>query len=591
MLSLLTRVHTKRSLLIFVFFLISFIRLSLALAAEEKVKVEIEGVGEEIMENIRAYLSLEKPPSRPTETMVRRLYNQAPEEIKQALQAMGYYQPRIDSELLQDDKKWIARFKIDPGPPVRLTRLDLTLTGEGSEDSEFQRLLENLPLREGEVLHHGRYEQAKELLENLAAERGYFDARFTTHRLELNLQQNEASAQLDFDTGPRYRLGVVRFRQNGETFDLRFLDRFVPFEPGEPFHADQILALNSLLVNSGYFSRVDVRPIREEAEELTLPIEATAIARKKYELSVGLGYGTDTGLRAILGWDNHRINEWGHRFRSELELSILRQSLTTNYQIPLQQPATDRLEFQAGVQQEDTETAESRLGQVGVSRSVLRWKEWIETLFLNYRTETYEVGEQRGHSRLILPGVTYTRTLTDRAASSRRGSTISFTIQGTDEVIGSDMHLLQSRIDGKIIRPIAKPGRILLRLNLGWTWVSNFEELPATLRFFAGGDRSVRGYTYNSLGPVDETGDVIGGRYLAVGSAEYDYRFAKNWSIAFFYDVGNAFNEIDEMNPQQGVGVGGRWYSPVGPVRVDLAYALDQPGFAIRFHINMGPDL
>lgn len=585
------RAETEHALRIAFFLLISFISFSPTVSAEEKVRVEIEGVEGELMENIRAYVGLEKPSPPVTETTVRRLYNQAPQEITQALQALGYYRSRIDSDLAETEKGWTARFKIDPGPPVRLTRLDLTLTGEGSKDSEFQRLQENSPLREGEIFHHGEYEQIKEALQNLAAERGYFDAGFTTHRVELNLQENEASAQLDFDTGPRYRLGAVRFQQNGETFDLRFLDRFIPFEPGEPYQADQILALNSLLVNSGYFSRVDVRPIREEAEDHTVPIEVTAIARKKYELSAGLGYGTDTGPRAILGWQNHRINGWGHRFRSELELSTLKQSLTTSYQIPLRQPATDRLEFQAGIQQEDTETAESRLGQIGVSRSVLRWGDWIETPFLSYRTETYQVGEQRGHSRLILPGVTYTRTLTDRAASPRRGSSISFTLQGTDEVIGSDMHLLQSRIDGKIIRPIASPGRILLRANLGWTWVSNFEELPASLRFFAGGDRSVRGYTYNSLGPVDETGDVIGGRYLAVGSIEYDYRFAKQWSIAFFYDVGNAFNEIDDLNPQQGVGIGGRWYSPVGPVRVDLAYAVDRPGLAFRVHINMGPDL
>lgn len=543
------------------------------------------------MENVRAYLSLEKPPSPLTETIVRRLYRQAPEEITQALQALGYYHPRIDSELNPAEKGWTARFKIDPGPPVRLTQLTVMILGKGSDDPEFQRLRENLPLREGEVFHHGRYEQTKEMLQNLAAERGYFDAQFTTHRIELDLENNKAAVLLDFDTGARYRLGAVRFKQKEEEFDLRFLNRFIPFEPGEPYHADQILAFNSSLVNSGYFSRVDIRPIREEVDDHTLPVEVTAIARKKYELSVGLGYGTDTGPRAILGWENHRVNEWGHRFRSELELSVLRQSLTTNYQIPLQRPATDRIELQAGFQQEDTETAKSRLGKAGVSRSILRGDSWIETLFLNYQTETFEVGGQLGHSRLILPGVTYTRTLTDRAASPRRGSSISFTIQGTDKAIGSDIGLLQSRIDGKIIRPIANPGRILLRGNLGWTSVSNFEELPVSLRFFAGGDRSIRGYTYNTLGPEDPSGDVIGGRYLAVGSVEYDYRFAQQWGLALFYDVGNAFNELDHINPQQGVGIGGRWYSPVGPVRVDLAYALDRPGFAFRVHINMGPDL
>ncbi|MDC4226629.1 MAG: BamA/TamA family outer membrane protein [Candidatus Manganitrophus sp.] len=140
--------------------------------------------------------------------------------------------------------------------------------------------------------------------------------------------------------------------------------------------------------------------------------------------------------------------------------------------------------------------------------------------------------------------------------------------------------------------PSRSSGRLLLRGEFGWTSVSNFDDLPVSLRFFAGGDRSVRGYGYNTLGPENESGEVIGGRYLATGSVEYDYRIAEQWGVALFYDIGNAANEIDwDLNPQDRVGIGGRWYSPVGPIRVDLAYALDRPGLAFRVHINMGPDL
>lgn len=560
-------------------------------SAEEKVEVKIEGVGGALLENIRAYLGLEKPPPSLTEPTVRRLFRRSPDEIGQALQALGYYHPRIDSELTRTDQGWIARFKVDPGPPVRIARLDLTITGEGNEDPEFRRLRGSLPLREGEILNHGHYEEAKNRLQNLAAERGYFDAHFVSHRIELDLQRNEAIVQLDFDTGARYRLGEVRFQQEEEVFNPLFLSRFVPFKPGEPYHADQILALNNALVNSGFFTRVDIRPLREEANDHLLPIEVTAIARKKYQLSAGLGYGTDTGPRAILGWENHRINQWGHRFKSELELSLLRKRWTADYQIPLRRPATDKFDFQAGIQQEETVTSESRLAEVGLSRSVLLGSEWIETLFINYRAEKFEVGDVQGNSRLILPGVTFSRTLTDGRLVPRRGSRLSLTVRGTDEAIGSDLFLIQTEVHGKIIRPIGEPGRIFLRGDLGRTAVSNFTDLPASLRFFAGGDRSIRGYAYNSLGPEDETGQVIGGRYLVVGSIEYDYRVAKQWSIALFYDVGNAFSDWDELNLQQGVGIGGRWYSPVGPIRLDLAYALDKPGWAIRIHINMGPDL
>jgi len=590
------RPRPSESLLLFragIFLLLSSLfGLPLTALAQDKVEVKIEGVGGALLENIRAYLSLEKPPSPLTETVVQHLYHQASGEITKALQALGYYHPRIDSELNRTEKGWTARFKIDPGPPVHVTQFDLTITGEGNSDPEFQRLEKKLPIRVGEILNQGQYEEAKSRLQNLAAERGYLDAHFTTHRIELDLQQNQANIQLAFETGARYQLGRVRFKQEGEyTFNLRFLERFIPFQQGEPYHTNQILALNNALINSGYFSSVDVRPIREEAEDHLLPIEVTTTTRKRYQLSAGLGYGTDTGPRATLGWEDHRINQWGHRFKSELEISSLKKSITADYQIPLKHPATDKLDFQAGFQKENTVTAESRLTQAGVSRSVLIGKGWVETLFINYRAEKFTVGDEQGNSRLILPGVTLARTLTDQQTIPRRGSRISFTVQGTDETFGSDLRLFRSEAHAKVIRPFGERGRILVRGDFGWSVVSDFRDLPPTLRFFAGGDQSVRGYSYNSLGPEDPSGHVIGGRRLAVGSIEYDHRIAKQWGVALFYDAGNAFNRLNDFTPQQGVGVGGRWYSPVGPIRVDLAYAIDKPGIAIRVHVNMGPDL
>ncbi|MDC4226630.1 MAG: hypothetical protein MPW15_20865 [Candidatus Manganitrophus sp.] len=183
------RVETERHLRIAVILLISFFWLPSAAWGEEKITVEIEGVEGELLENVQAYLRLEKPPSPLTESTLRRLYRQAPEEIHQALQALGYYQPQIESELTRAEERWIARFKIDPGPPVRVARIDLTVTGEGKGDPAFDEPSggDSAPGRRN-VLHHGEYERTKEMLQNLAAERGYFDARFMTHRAAVDLR-------------------------------------------------------------------------------------------------------------------------------------------------------------------------------------------------------------------------------------------------------------------------------------------------------------------------------------------------------------------------------------------------------------------
>ncbi|MFP5506345.1 MAG: autotransporter assembly complex protein TamA, partial [Gammaproteobacteria bacterium] len=121
------------------------------------------------------------------------------------------------------------------------------------------------------------------------------------------------------------------------------------------------------------------------------------------------------------------------------------------------------------------------------------------------------------------------------------------------------------------------------------TWIDGFRELPASLRFFAGGDQSVRGYDFQELGPRDASGQVIGGKHLVFGSLEYEHRVHGNWGVAAFVDTGNAFNSTHE-GLETGAGIGLRWRSPIGMVRLDLAAAVSQDN-ALRLHFTLGPDL
>jgi translocation and assembly module TamA len=138
--------------------------------------------------------------------------------------------------------------------------------------------------------------------------------------------------------------------------------------------------------------------------------------------------------------------------------------------------------------------------------------------------------------------------------------------------------------------PLGEANRLLARADLGFTLKEDFEELPASVRYFAGGDNSVRGYGFETLGPTNEEGDVIGGSYLATFSVEFDRLISKKWSVAAFVDTGNAFDSLD-FDFKTGVGLGLRWYSPLGPIRLDVAHPLDDPDRDYRLHITLGPDL
>jgi len=566
-----------------------------AIAEESvKVKVLIKGVADELLENVRAYLSIEKPPSPLTEAALRQLYKNSENEIKKALQAFGYYHPVIRSELArmpsepaEAGSEWEARFEIDPGPRIFLKSVDIDIEGEGKEDKAFLDMVSGFSLHPGSPLLHEQYDNAKNSLQDLATERGYFDAKFTKHRLEVDTAADQASIILHIETGPRYKMGPVRFEPG--PFDPDFLNLFVRFRPGVPYHSSYLLAMNKALSESGYFSNIEMRAMREEAKDREIPIYVKVAPRKKYQFSVGFGYGTDTGPRGLLGWEDRLVNSRGHRFTTELDVSLLRQTLIADYAIPLHRPETDAFHFRAGLKHEETVTSDSKLATLGIDRTRQRGK-WLENLFLDYRWEAFEIGSESGHSNLLLPGVSWTYISADDKIYPRFGRRITLLIQGTDPVIGSDTRLLQGQVGGKLVLPIGPKARLLLRSEAGGLTTRDFDKIPASIRYFTGGDQTVRGYSYNSIGPRDSTGQVVGGHYLLIGSAESDYRITEKIGAAVFYDIGNAFDNISERFSQS-VGIGGRWLSPVGPIRVDFAYAMNRPGISFRLHVNMGPDL
>lgn len=561
---------------------------NLAGAAETRVEVLVQGVEAALQRNILEQLSIErqKNASDLSEGDVRYLHEKASEEIRQALQPFGFYRPSIEARLQSTDTGWRAGYRIDAGPALPVQTLDLRLIGDGNADEDFRTLLQNFPLRQGATLNHAVYEEIKRALQNLAAERGYLDARFTRQEIRVDLEAYSAHIALHFDTGPRYRFGPVTIAQ--EILDPALVARFVKFKAGDPYSTSALLDLQGALGDSEYFVNVEVLPHPEQAVNREVPIEVRLSPRKPTKYSLGIGYGTDTGARGSLGWERRYLNAAGHRMRAELQASQIKNSLTTAYIIPIRDPRTDRITFTAGASDEDTKTAESNIRTVGAGMTRARGK-WSETTSINYHKEKFDIGSETGDSTLVLPGISWTRVSADNRIYATRGSRLTAEIRGGAHALGSDASFLQTRLQYKFIRDLGS-GRIIARADVGATRVAEFSELPASVRFFAGGDQSVRGYAYNTLGPRNAAGEVVGGRHLLVGSLEYEQPIAGNWSAAVFYDIGNAVDDFSDPM-RKGAGLGLRWKSPVGQIRIDLAEALDEPGRALRFHLAIGPDL
>jgi translocation and assembly module TamA len=317
-----------------------------------------------------------------------------------------------------------------------------------------------------------------------------------------------------------------------------------------------------------------------------LPVKVALTPRARKKLAAGLGFATDSGPRLRLDWENRQINSLGHTLGAGAELSGIRQGLSLNYGVP-RDTLDERFDYQTSVLREETDTALETSFKLGVQHSFQRG-DWLRNVFARYQGSAFEIGGEESTSNLILVGANWTRTRRDDPVYPTQGSRLFFELQASDPLISSTW-LVQGRAQAKWLRPLGTRHSLLLRGDVGATWVGDFDQLPASLRYFTGGDDSVRGYSYNTLSPEDAAGVATGGRYLLAGSVEYQRKISGAWGAAVFYDTGGAFNEAgDELS--HAVGLGARWRSPVGPVSIDLAFGLGDES-SIRLHLRLGPDL
>lgn len=554
-----------------------------------RVQVEVIGVGGEVKENVRQVLSLARAAEAGTLPVarIRRLHGQAAAEIELALQPFGYYRPRIESGLRQEGDRWVARYAITPGPPVLVRRVNLSLLGSGSDEPAFRRLVATFPVEAGDTLRHAEYEEAKLAFLGLAADSGYLAAAFDTAQIRVDRSAFSAEIILRFDTGERFNFGPVTFNQ--EVLDPARLQALVPFEPGEPYRADKLLQLQTALANHPSFSRVEVRPVVAQAGDGRVPIEVDLVPTKARAYEIGVGYGTDTGPRGTAGVEFRRLNRSGHRAEAELTLSTVERSISAQYLIPAVLSPAGVLTLLGGYANLDPTTSQSEAIIAGARLSRPRGR-WRETLSLTFKHESFEVGVDRGTADLLIGGGSWEHTVADSRVFPSRGHRIRFGLQGSPGGALASANFLQLDVSGKVIRSLGARTRVLARAEVGRLFTGAFRRLPPTIRYFTGGDQSVRGYRYLELGPRDVAGNVIGGEAVIAASLELDHRVFERWSLAAFYDAGNALEDLS-LSLDQGMGAGIRWLSPIGLIRLDGAFAVSRRDSPFRIHFSIGPDL
>ncbi|MCL4791518.1 MAG: autotransporter assembly complex protein TamA [Gammaproteobacteria bacterium] len=555
-----------------------------------RAEVVFKGLSRTTEKVVRATVVLTGESCSAPDARVRRLYRRADAEIRQALEVYGYYAPTIGKSLGREGDCWQATFTVKRGPRVKIRSMKVSVSGPGADDPVLSGREAQPDFAVGDGLNQRAYDAYKVSLAGLARRRGYFDGRFAKSAIDVYPGKLAADIRIDYASGERYRFGPVEFDQT--VVEPELAARFVEFREGEPYDADQINDLYTALLASGYFQGVEVRTTPRPGPEPDVLVTVALTAAKSRTWTTGVGYATDTGAKFRLDYRNQRLNDKGHQFEFNSQFSEVLGGGAVSYRLPDGRRRDEWFSINAGYKYDNPEDSRSNEFRFGLQQTRRRGVIWRETRFIDYIHENYRIGEERGTSDLIVPGISWAEQPLLLTGRPRYGRRLNLKLSGTDEWLGSDTAFMQVETGAKLILPLGSNARLLTRLEAGWTIKDDFSDLPFSVRYFVGGDGSVRGYDYKSLGPVDADNNVTGGANKLVGSLEFDARLFGNWSAAVFVDSGNAFNSFSDMSLKTSVGAGIRWYSPLGPVRFDVGVPLDSDApDAYRIHISLGPDL
>jgi translocation and assembly module TamA len=613
-------------------------------SSADELRIALEGAPEPLLANIRTRVgSLEVTgDGRLSQRRLRRLSEAAEREAVQALRPYGYYHAAATSTLNSaGEKSWRLVVNLNPGPPQVVAGSTIEIVGPGSGLADIQEWKATWPLGAGRVMDQTVWESEKQDALDLLESQGYLAAEFVEHRIEMDLENHTAATRLVLDTGPQAVMGEVTYEQDAVRDGI--LELVPRFDEGQAYDAWLMEKFRLDLWRTGYFNSVEIieeRRLEENPPRVNLLVRATARTPNTYQGT--LGFGTDTGPRAQFSWTRHLISARGDTLDTGIgwQEKFNEFSLRSNYRLPRRSKAHDYWvgDFLINSKRQDLNVRVGDFGDdfIRLSRGTITdysvrggrlivrdfeqgYQQISETWYGQYAYETvsYNFGELND-SLARMSASDALRPLTEDTSAMTVGvnwdwphirnsafQTVGhhhrawlFTAQ---KAWGSEREFTQAYVSSSWHRMLGQRWKLLLRGEVGYTdaAVSDIElevedqilqlsvtDLPNLYRFKAGGSRSVRGYSFESL-----SNNGIGSNNIVTASAELEMNFRTDWSVAAFFDIGNAFNDWSDVEFRKGAGVGLRWYALVGAIRLDLAQALDLEGEPWRIHFTIGTPL
>lgn len=569
---------------------------------EASVTVEIQGLEDALRENVTRFLTIatlvkttslsgmfsSADESVTTVGQIRRAHQLADEQIQEALVPFGYYLPRIESSLTEDQGSFVATYIVQPGPGAIIEQADISVVGPGAELPQVALALAEPKPEVGFQLSHELYEATKQRLFDAVYDAGFLQARWLARAIEVSADRRSARVMLRLQTGPRFYFGQVSVDQT--ILHTDYMRRFVQIRPGDPYDVASLLKLQNDLSLTNYFSSIEVQAQPNTADaQRWVPVRVVTTPAKRRKHAVGLGFGTDTGPRMKLSSEWRRVNKRGHRLRADLGLSSIEQGIGVRYEMPIRNVNRDMFALSARAARDETGDVRSDRYAVRAEQAV-DWLGFRRTLYFAAERENFEFDSVPSQqSTLYYPGLLLSRERANDTRYATRGYGAHLDVRVGSRGLGSGVDFRRVLLTGRWLRGLGSRSRLILGAQAGALWTNDFDRLPPAQRFFAGGDRSVRGYSFEDIGLRNAGGDVIGGRRLLAASVELERLLVGNYGAAVFVDAGDAFANSPDL--KLGAGIGLRWRSPVGMVRLDLAHPFDDDDKSVRVHFTIGATL
>jgi translocation and assembly module TamA len=575
------------------------------LANASSLTLSLEGdIPEAIEKNVLSYLG-----TLPNTDLERSAFiYSAKDKTNSALQSLGYYQSNIVAVV--NKTPWQLILTITLNEPTLINNIDVRVIGEAKHDAAFTSLINSQTIKQGDKLHHGKYEALKSDLHSLALQRGYLNSNLVNSSITIKENYRLADIAIVFDSGARFKFGEVTF--NDFNLDPALLSSLIPFKTDDFYSTEKFHQLQNQLQATQYFGSVLAVPAKkietENAHTYSVPIKVTVTPAKSHYIDFGIGYSTDTQFRLSAGWRTPLINKYGHYQEAKIEYSAINPVGKFIYSIPWNHPVEDVLRFKITVEDDDYADLTTKFYSAQVGRAMVK-NQWNRQVYLRFHQEAWQYDLNKNTPNLnwdevddvhyFIPGVTWSRTIREGSAlDPSAGFRQTYNIEGAHLDTGSDNSFFRLHGRWNYITTLKPNHRLVTRAELGAIYIDKDAQLAPSLRFYGGGDQSIRGFAYQSIGStIPSSSDpniskpiVVGGTRLMIGSIEYQYYLNNKWRVALFSDGGSVANK-GEFKPVYSLGSGIHYISPVGAIKLDFAYGIDDDNKDWRIHINLGAEL